>query len=257
LARAARYLRLPYVLVAQQASEAHRPSDEALPLLRRAVREARRFVFVSEHNRRLTEDHLGEPIENAVVVGNPVPAYGPFPLPAEPPVRLACVARLDTGDKGQDLLLDVLATERWQARPVEVTFAGEGADRAALVARGIASARFAGHVDDIEQLWRSHHALVLPSRCEGLPLALLEAMACGRPAIVTDVGGNAEVVDDGSTGFVASTPTVEAIGDALERAWSAREQWAAMGERAAARAAALRDADPVGRLVAIVREAAA
>ena len=52
---------------------------------------------------------------------------------------------------------------------------------------------FRGHVNDIRAIWEQNHLLVLPSRYEGLPLALVEAMWCGRPAVVTDVGGNAEL----------------------------------------------------------------
>jgi glycosyltransferase involved in cell wall biosynthesis len=48
-------------------------------------------------------------------------------------------------------------------------------------------------------------------------------------AIVTDVGGNTELVEDGITGFVAASPSVQAVDDALERAWEAREAWREMG----------------------------
>ena len=56
-------------------------------------------------------------------------------------------------------------------------------------------------------IWAEHHALVLPSRFEGMPLVVVEAMLCGRPCIVTDVGGNAELIRDGINGFLAKAPT--------------------------------------------------
>ena len=87
--------------------------------------------------------------------------------------------------------------------------------------------------------------LVLPSRYEGLPLALVEAMWCGRPAVVTDVGGNAEVCSDGETGFLSVAPTVELLDEALERAWAQRDNWQAMGRVARARAEKLIPRAPV------------
>ena len=93
---------------------------------------------------------------------------------------------------------------------------------------------FAGHVGDVAGIWRTHHALLLPSRYEGLPLALVEAMLCGRIGIVTDIAGNTEVLEDDVTGFVAASPTTGHLDDALERAWVRRDAWREMG-RAAAR----------------------
>jgi len=88
--------------------------------------------------------------------------------------------------------------------------------------------------------------LVLPSRCEGLPLALVEAMWCSRPAVVTDVGGNAELCVDDETGFVAGAPTPGVFGQALERAWGRRHEWQFMGQQARRRAEELIPKDPVG-----------
>ena len=86
--------------------------------------------------------------------------------------------------------------------------------------------------------------LVLPSRAEGLPLALVEAMMCGRPAIVTDVGGNGEVVRDGITGVIATSATVSALDSALGRFWAMRPQWKRMGIAAAEHIRTLVPADP-------------
>ena len=54
-------------------------------------------------------------------------------------------------------------------------------------------------------------------------------MLCGRPAVVTDVGGNAEWIDDEQTGFVAEAPTAKSFGAALERAWLVQADWQQMG----------------------------
>ncbi|HKT90418.1 MAG TPA: glycosyltransferase, partial [Candidatus Sulfotelmatobacter sp.] len=91
--------------------------------------------------------------------------------------------------------------------------------------------------------------LVLPSRFEGMPLALVEAMLCGRAAIVTNVGGNGELVRDGVNGFIAKAPTVEFIDEALNRAWESRERLKEMGEKAALDVRRLIPADPTGEFV--------
>ena len=59
-------------------------------------------------------------------------------------------------------------------------------------------------------------------------------MLSGRVPIVTRVAGNPEVVEDDRTGFLAAAPTDDAVDEALERAWIARERWPEIG-RAAAR----------------------
>ncbi|MHC5830971.1 MAG: glycosyltransferase, partial [Nostoc sp.] len=67
---------------------------------------------------------------------------------------------------------------------------------------------------------------------EGLPIALVEAMMCGRPAIATDVGGIPEVLEDNITGFLAGSTSFKEIDEALERAWQRRYDWEKIGEKA-------------------------
>jgi glycosyltransferase involved in cell wall biosynthesis len=72
-------------------------------------------------------------------------------------------------------------------------------------------------------------------------------MMCGRTAIVTNVGGNGEVIEDGVTGFVAEASAEADVDEALERAWQRRSEWRAMGELAAKRIRELVPADPAAR----------
>src|SRR5690606_4851215 len=81
---------------------------------------------------------------------------------------------------------------------------------------------------DMESLWLSFHALVLPSRSEGLPLTIIEAMAAGRPVITTNAGGNAEIVANGVTGFIGEA-NEHAFEEAMETAWENRSRWESMG----------------------------
>jgi glycosyltransferase involved in cell wall biosynthesis len=240
LAAVCRRLKLPYVLVSQKATDLHWPQDRWLKEMRDNYRGALHAFFVSRHNLQLTQEQIGEPVSNASVVRNPFnvayEARPPWP-DANGKVGIACVGRLHPQEKGQDILLRVLARPEWRGRPVYVTFYGAGEQREGLagMARflGLENVRFAGHEDDVARIWAQHHLLALPSRAEGLPLALVETMLCGRVAVVSDVAGNAELLEDGVTGFVADAAAEESFAGALERAWNRRGDWQKIGNAAA------------------------
>jgi glycosyltransferase involved in cell wall biosynthesis len=238
-AEVCRKLELQYVMVAHKAVDFFFPPDEHRSAVRSAYQSAVKCFFVSQHNLDLTQEQIGVKLSNAQVVFNPfaVPFENHLSWARSHKIKLACVARLFLLDKGQDNLLRVLSKEKWRQRDVEVTFFGEGADKQALIEMArlldVQNIKFAGHVRDITEVWKDYHALVLPSRSEGLPLTLVEAMLCGRPAIVANAGGSAEIVEDNITGFIANAPTAEAFDEALERAWTRRHEWEQIGERAA------------------------
>ena len=74
-----------------------------------------------------------------------------------------------------------------------------------------------GQKDHIPDIWAAAHIAVLPSYREGLPRALLEAGACGRPIVTTDVPGCNDVVDDGETGFTVPTQDWVGLAEAIEK----------------------------------------
>ena len=248
-----RFAGVPYVIVSQKAAEIEWPPDGLRHIYQRCYRDAAAVCFVSHHNRRTVERQLGVQLSGAEVVRNPfmVRTDGPLPWPElrGEVWRLACVARLWPLEKAQDVLLSVLARESWRSRPVEVSFFGEGPMARGLAemaqSLGLSNVNFRGFGDPTE-IWRTHHALVLPSRSEGLPLAQVEAMMCGRPVIVADAGGTSEIMRDGVHGFLASAAAEASFADALERAWQQRGEWAAIGAAAAAHVRTLYPADPCG-----------
>ena len=76
--------------------------------------------------------------------------------------------------------------------------------------------RFLGYREDVRSIMRASDCLVLPSiASENLSVAVLEGAALGVPAVVTDVGGMAEVVEDGETGRVVPAGSAQALGDAM------------------------------------------
>ena len=74
-----------------------------------------------------------------------------------------------------------------------------------------------GYVEDIVGFWSRAHIAVLPSRREGLPLSLMEAAACGRAMIASDVPGCREIVVHEETGLLFPVDDVAALADAMAR----------------------------------------
>src|SRR5256714_309526 len=247
----------PYVIISQKAVDYLWPSDKDRVVMRSAFQSALRCYFVSRHNLQLTEFQIGETLRNAEIVRNPFLVPGnllPWPETQDHSIKLACVARLETGEKGQDILLQVLARQPWRSRNLSVSFFGAGHNGEALrdLARRLAlkNAVFPGFVSDVESIWKTHHALVLPSRTEGLPLALIEAMMCDRFGIVTNEGGTSEVVEEGRTGFIANAAKVDELDHAMERAWAVREEWESIGQAAGRAVRTMVPLDPVASFTA-------
>jgi glycosyltransferase involved in cell wall biosynthesis len=147
----------------------------------------------------------------------------PLPEPAGPPVA-AFVGRL-LADKGLGPLMEAHALLAARGQPLRFLIAGEP-DPAypesiapALLKRwrqrpGVT---FLGHVADIRSVWAAAHIAVLPSRREGLPLSLLEAAACGRPLVATDVPGCREIARPGVNAILVPHDDPEALAAALNR----------------------------------------
>jgi glycosyltransferase involved in cell wall biosynthesis len=251
-AKMCRQASIPYVLIVHCNSEHWWFEDRELEEAAASYRSAQKVFCVSRSNLNLLRMQLGDPMQNGEIVWSPY-NVSPESIPPWPVEngrwRLACVARLDPAAKGQELLLQVLARPEWRARPIELNVFGEGPHEFTL--RRLAGmlqlndVHFRGQVSDIKAIWEQNHLLVLPSRYEGLPLVLVEAMWCGRPAVVTDVAGNTEVCVDNETGFVAPAPTVALLADTLQRAWERREDWQRMGQAARARAESQIPRDPI------------
>jgi glycosyltransferase involved in cell wall biosynthesis len=167
-------------------------------------------VCVSEAERRHALG-IGMPPSRLVCVPNgldPVPPPSPpLPAPAVPPGQLALgfVGRLEE-QKGADLLIEAVIALRKRGAAVHTLIAGDGPLRGALAARlaaaGAADAvTWLGEVDG-RALMRSLDVLVLPSRYEGFPYVLLEALHARLPVVCTAVGGVEETVRDGENGRV-------------------------------------------------------
>lgn len=143
-------------------------------------------------------------------------------LSREGPVRLVFVGRL-VRQKGLDVLLEALSRLPRDAC-YEATIIGDGPlreDLANMAGRlGLGGkVRFAGWVSraDMPQELRHGDAFVFPSRDEGMPNAVLEAMASGLAVAATRIAGNEELVEDGSTGFLVPPDDPDALAGVLAR----------------------------------------
>jgi len=250
---AARSCGFPYAAISQTAAESWWPDDFLAERLALGHEAAVAAYFVSEANLELSRRQFGTPLRNAHVVRNPFnvryDAHPDWPSSPSAELSLACVGRLDIVQKAQDILLQVLSLPHWRERSIRVSLVGKGVNERGLrdlaANLNLTDVEFCGFVDDVEKIWAKHHALILPSRHEGLPLALVEAMLCGRPAIATDVGGVRELLRDNINGFLVKAPTVELLDEALTRAWENRHQLKKMGEQAALDARKFVPPDPI------------
>ena len=245
--------RVPYAIVSQSAFPWFWPADGLAIRSGNVLKRAAASYFVSDMNLRLTRAQVGDPLSNGRVIRNPfhVDYDQPIPYPRGDVMKLACVGRLEPSVKGQDLLLEALSSDIWKNRPLHVTFYGSGPNGEIIKrmqrAFDVRNATFGGHIPP-QEIWRDNHALVLSSRAEGLPIVVVEAMLSGRICIVTDAGGNSEVIEDGVTGFIARDISAAGIRNALERAWERRGEWQAMGEWAAESIRQKVPRDPAGCL---------
>lgn len=253
----------PFVTISHVNNDQWWPTDAERQKYQRGMHHARRCYFVSRENLNLAQKQIGFDPAKAEVVRNPfgVPYENDLPWPAYgKKLRMACVGRLEPGSKGQDLLIEALAKQGWQSRDWCLNIYGNGPTRVALEEliknHSLEDRVFFRGYEDPVRIWSDNHVLIQPSRFEGLPITIVEAMLCARTVLVTDVAGNSELVDDGITGFVAEAPTVKHIAASLEQLWTRRSDLQRMGQAASHAVRKSVDADPAQVFVNKLREMA-
>jgi glycosyltransferase involved in cell wall biosynthesis len=222
-----------------------RLSQRAVRLLVRGLETGKtRYVFENTDDPRL----LGlDPAEARVTIlggaGIDPEAFRPGPLPPLPPLKVAVVART-LWSKGIDVAVEAVSAARAKGAPVELSLYGapdpsnpKAIPEETLKAWGAEPGiSWHGATQDIAGVWRQHHVACLPSRGgEGLPRTLLEAAACGRAIVTTDVPGCRTLVRDGIEGLLVPPGDATALCEALLHLSRQPDLVARMGEAARAR----------------------
>lgn len=183
-------------------------------------------IFENESNRQFFILHrLVQPGQTTVIEGVGVDAehFVPAPEPSTPEIVVLFPARL-LREKGVDVVVEAARQLRGRY-PVRFVLAGEpdpgnpGSITEAQVrtweAEGLVE--WWGWQADMVKVYHQSHIVVLPSLGEGIPTALLEAGACARPVVATDVPGCRDVVVDGENGLLIPPNDPQALAKAIER----------------------------------------
>lgn len=150
-------------------------------------------------------------------------AFHPMPEPAGE-VTVALVARM-LWDKGIHRAVEAVRLLRAEGVGIRLQLVGAPdldnptaiPEARLLEWAALDGIEWTGFQDDIVSVWRDCHIAVLPSTREGLPKSLLEAAACGRPLVATDVPGCRELVIDGVNGLLVPLKNTAALAAALRR----------------------------------------
>jgi len=195
--------------------------------LSRLLKRARSCTVVQNPDDRRFLLDLGVPSDTVIIIagsGVDLDRYHVLPEP-KPPVTAAFVGRM-LRHKGVMTLIEAFRRATDRGVKLRLLLAGDcdkenPGSLAPEQLREFASAYgivWLGHVTDIRKVWREASFAVQPSRGgEGLPKSLLEAAACGRAMVATDVPGCREIAIDGVTALTVPVDDVEALADAMAR----------------------------------------
>ena len=188
-----------------------------IPGERLAARCCSAIINVSRANRELALAHK-IPARRLCVVHNGISDTAHRAMPDRGEVPTSAVVARCCEQKDHSLLLRAVSQI---AAPARVAFVGDGPSRPALEAEarrlGIANrVEFLGERKDVAEILAAAHIFALPTKWEGFPLSILEAMRAGLPVVASAVGGVVEAVVDGVTGFLVSCGDTDAFRGRLE-----------------------------------------
>lgn len=219
--------RRPRVLYSEH-NQINRSGPAARRRFRQYARLADEVIAVSHDLRRILVEELAiappvRVVHNGIDPGKFTGVDGAdlrAELGAEPGQFLVGTAVVLSEQKGIRHLLEAARLVRAADPTVRFAIGGDGPLRRELEGRAAAlglaeTVRFLGYRSDVPRFIAALDAYVLPSLWEGLPLALLEALASAKPIVATRVGGNPEIVADGENGLLVPAKDPEALAQAV------------------------------------------
>jgi glycosyltransferase involved in cell wall biosynthesis len=233
-----------------------------------------KYIAVSEQNRDLIAQMFHMPAKSIEVVPNGADpavfactaderAAGRAKLREElglpPETRLLLTVGRLSNQKGHDLLVPVMAHVIERHPDVRFIWAGEGPNekdlKALLEQYGVEKfTTLLGRRGDIPHLLNSSDLFVHPTRFEGQPFSMLEAMAAGLPIVTTQASGITEVLEDRVHGLLGRVEDVRDLRENLFFALDHPDDMRAMAERARLRLEAFTEAKMIERTLTLLTD---
>lgn len=209
---------IPLIVAEHYVSADLEITDEQLNRIRAIYRQAYAVIACCDENRILLQQKFGLHAKRQVVVryGITLREGGSRPEMAPENIRAIITARL-TQRKGIDVLIRAVAALPLEIRKrIRFTVVGDGEEETTLkqMAENLGVTEvinFLGWSNDVETLLRSHDLFILPSRSEGQPIALMEALSAGLPCIASAVSGIPELLGEGSHGDLVPVDDPESL----------------------------------------------
>jgi glycosyltransferase involved in cell wall biosynthesis len=237
------YKKLPaYVILNHNYNENAVLSFQKQKLLQQWIAGAQMNFGATQKIFEVIENKFNISIDKKLTLVNPVTFTPDTEANAYPPfTNVDCtwvmLAELDTARKAQDILIAALSSAKWKARSWQLHLYGKGKDKEKLekliIELGLEDKIFLkGFTTDIKQTLLNCHLLLQCTLIDAMPLSVVEAMATGRPCVVSKVGDMPAWVEDGVNGFICPIVTAEGIDEVMESCWQQKSNWAAMGKNA-------------------------
>ncbi len=198
-----------------------------LRLERRVSQRFDRIVCVSEAIREYVPLTVGIRSDRLTTIHNGIADSAPSTHPDREELTFVTVGRLDAV-KNHAMMLRAFARLPAKSRPMRLLIAGDGPERTRLEQMSLElgieqQVTFLGFRERVDSVLAEADVFLLSSRYEGISIALLEAMRAGLPSVATRVGGIAETILEGRTGYMVETEDVEGFAQAMTRLADSRE----------------------------------
>ncbi len=236
----------------------HRQSRLGQWWIRRGLRQSHKLIAVSQASARRLQELL--PAAQVAVIPNGIDtaAFAHTHPPQDSFVRLLFVGAMGKL-KGERDLLQAVRTLLARNMPLRLSLLGHGAETIAALCRQFHLQLRLEHLGPVPHheryaFFRRADLFVLPSYGEGMPMAVLEAMAAGLPVIATRVGGIPELIDDGVEGFLIEPGDVLMLANRIAMLVTDETLRRQMGARARAKAQQFDQAVMVSRLTKEIRQ---